>query len=330
MHSILLCSLILAILQLQNALTFGKITTAELTAAQREKSSSTQKVSTTNENAPAITTILDTRVRRSNNEDDFLINQLSREYDIMTSNLLDLPVTCNNLNDLESDTVIARDSIRSLFDPQCTQICRIEILSKIFDATRCNDMKVAFERDRRGKLDFPRDDLFVPVRGRRGSDMEQSSSPRISAEKKAKLDVLMNDLFVPNRGKRQLVRKHFLLLDPYPQGDKRSGTLELDMKDYFVPHRGKRQRNKIDELLSDNFFPQRGKKAPMTIIPKSHHSAIVEYDTSDPWLFQNINSDDRRMIDRLHDLNLGSNEVRQLLSLIYALTSLGHLIFMKG
>lgn len=228
------------------------------------------------------------------------------------------------MNDLESDTEIARDSVRSLFDPQCTQICRIEILSKIFDATRCNDIRAAaaFERDRRAKLDFPRDDLFVPVRGRRGPDMEQSSSPRISAEKKAKLDVLMNDLFVPNRGKRQLVRKHFLLFDPYPQGDKRSsGTLELDMKDYFVPHRGKRQRNKIDELLSDNFFPQRGKKAAAsTIIPKSHRT-IVEYDTSDPWLFQNINSDDRRMIDRLHDLNLGS-EVRQLLSLMHVHTNL--------
>jgi hypothetical protein len=216
-----------------------------------------------------------------------------------------------------------RDSFRSLFDPQCSQLCRLDILSRIFEAARCNDMKArglssSFERDRRAKFDFSRDDdLFVPVRGRRGSDGEQSSSPRISAEKKAKLDVLMNDLFVPNRGKRQLVRKHFLLFDPYPQADKRSSSgsaLEFDMKDYFVPHRGKRQRNKIDELLSDNFFPQRGKKAA-TITPKSHR-AIVEYDTADPWLFQNINSDDRRMIDRLHgDLNLGSgsssSEVRQ-------------------
>jgi hypothetical protein len=220
------------------------------------------------------------------------------------------------LNDYESEAM-ARDSLRSLFDPQCSQICRLGILSRIFEATKCNDMRIkglTFERDRRAKFDFSRDDLFVPVRGRRGSDAEQSSSPRISADKKAKLDVLMNDLFVPNRGKRQLVRKHFLLLDPYPPVDKRSSNLELDMKDYFVPHRGKRQRTKIDELLSDNFFPQRGKKAaaPVIISPKSHHT-IVEYDTADPWLFQNINSDDRRMIDRLHDLNLGS-EVRQSLS----------------
>lgn len=218
--------------------------------------------------------------------------------------------------------MIVRDSLKSLYDPLCSQPCRSEILSKIADATRCNDLRVrglAFQRDRRAKFDFSRDDLFVPVRGRRGSDMDQSSSPRISAEKKAKLDVLMNDLFVPNRGKRQLVRKHFLLLDPYPSADKRSRNLELDMKDYFVPHRGKRQRNKIDELLSDNFFPQRGKKAPATIIPKSHRT-IVEYDTLDPWLFQNINSDDSRMIDRLHDLNLGSGEVRQLMyACIYTL-----------
>lgn len=220
---------------------------------------------------------------------------------------------------MESDT-IARDSLKSLYDPLCSQLCRAEILAKIADATRCNDMRVrgsSFQRDRRAKFDFSRDDLFVPVRGRRGSDMEQSASPRISAEKKAKLDVLMNDLFVPNRGKRMLVRKHFLLLDPDSQVvsvDKRSSNLELDMKDYFVPHRGKRQRNKIDELLSDNFFPQRGKKASMAakIIPKSHHT-IVEYDNSlDPWLFQNINSNDKFMIDGLHDLNLGSSEVRQL------------------
>lgn len=140
--------------------------------------------------------------------------------------------------------------------------------------------------------------------------------PQNSPEKKAKLDVLINDLFVPHRGKRQLVRKHFLILDPYPLSKR--NNIELNMKDFFVPHRGKRQRSSgnIDELLSDNFFPQRGKKSAYDtvdlVLPglntKSQRS-IVEYATLDPWLFQNINTNDRRMIDRLQDLNLGS-EVR--------------------
>lgn len=207
-------------------------------------------------------------------------------------------------DDFESDIVID-DSLREFFDTRCTRICRLRILSKLYEATKCYDMKSNdfYKRDRRVKLDqLSRDDLFVPVRGRRGFDMNQSPSSQISAEKKAKLDVLMNDLFVPNRGKRQLVRKHFLNLDPYLHSkDKRN--IELDMKDYFVPHRGKRQRVKIDEILSDNFFPQRGKREPTSIIPKSH-TIVDENDAVDPWLFQNINSDDRRMIDRLHDLNL--------------------------
>ena len=176
------------------------------------------------------------------------------------------------------------------------------------------------ERDRRGKIDnLLRDELFVPVRGRRTVELDQSS-PQNTPEKKAKLDVLINDLFVPHRGKRQLVRKHFLIFDPYPTSKKRN--IELDMKDYFVPNRGKRQpSSKIDELLSDNFFPQRGKKASVTVLPKfipKSHRTIVEYAPMEPWLFQNINSNDRRMIDRLHDLNLGS-EVRQSLQLDVAM-----------
>jgi hypothetical protein len=217
------------------------------------------------------------------------------------------------------------ESLRSLFDPLCTQLCRLDILGRMWDSIKCqqkmrNRDSNSFERDRRGKIDnLLRDELFLPVRGRRNIEMDQSA-PQNTPEKKAKLDVLINDLFVPHRGKRQLVRKHFLIFDPYPVQSKRN--IELDMKDYFVPHRGKRQPNgKIDELLSDNFFPQRGKKASAsassnilpTIIPKSHQ-AIVEYAAMDPWLFQNINSNDRHMIDRLHDLNLGS-EVRQSLQL---------------
>ena len=99
MNSILLCSLILAILQLQNAITFGKaiVTAEKMTASQRAESSSTPKVSTAENNSYVKTN--DARVRRSfygnNDEDDFLINQLSRENDIMTLNLLDSAVTCN-------------------------------------------------------------------------------------------------------------------------------------------------------------------------------------------------------------------------------------------
>jgi hypothetical protein len=160
------------------------------------------------------------------------------------------------------------------------------------------------------------DDLFLPVRGRR--DAIEQGSTHILPEKKAKLDVLTNDLFVPNRGRRQLVRKNFLRLEPYPffALEKRN-NIELDnMKDFFVPHRGKRQptindilsdnflpqrgKKAIDEILSDNFFPQRGKKSAAEtsiIIPKSN----VPMDSQ--WS-QNINPFDRRMIDRrLYDLN---------------------------
>lgn len=209
------------------------------------------------------------------------------------------------------------ESLRSLFDPLCTQLCRMDILGRMWNIIKCHQKarNLNFERDRRGKIDnLLRDELFVPVRGRRNIESDQLS-PQNTPEKKAKLDVLINDLFVPHRGKRHLVRKHFLIFDPYPVSRKRSSDIELNMKDFFVPHRGKRQRGgKIDELLSDNFFPQRGKKtattaSASTIIPKSHQT-IVEYATMDPWLFQNINSNDRHMIDRLHDLNLGS-EVRQ-------------------
>lgn len=175
-----------------------------------------------------------------------------------------------------------------------------------------------FDRDRRGTFDqLSSDDLFLPVRGRR--DATGQGPTHVLPEKKAKLDVITNDLFVPNRGRRQLVRKNFLRLEPYPLiAFEKRNNIELDnMKDFFVPHRGKRQptindilsdnflpqrgKKAIDEILSDNFFPQRGKKSAAEtsiIIPKSY----VPMDSQ--WT-QNINPYDRRMIDRrLHDLNL--------------------------
>lgn len=174
------------------------------------------------------------------------------------------------------------------------------------------------------------DDLFLPVRGRR--DATEQGSHHVLPEKKAKLDILNNDLFVPNRGRRQLARKNFLRLEPFPliAFEKRK-NIELDnMKDFFVPHRGKRQptindilsdnflpqrgKKAIDEILSDNFFPQRGKKsAASIIIPKS--SAFDYHVPMDSQWSQNINSYDRGMIDRrMHDLNqllLNTAEVRR-------------------
>jgi hypothetical protein len=195
---------------------------------------------------------------------------------------------------VESDTVI-ENSLRSLFDSDCLEYCRLKILASLFEMLKCADVQKTMRRDRRAKLEnLGNDDLFMPVRGRRTNQ----APIEIRAEKKAKLDVLRNDLFVPNRGRRQMVsRKDFLRMDLNPFLVKRNNGIELSVKDYFVPNRGKRQ-SKIDDIFSDNFFPQRGKKV---IIPKSH-TPFVKYPL-DPWLFQNINSDDRQMIDRQRDLN---------------------------
>lgn len=193
------------------------------------------------------------------------------------------------------------NSLRSLFDNNCFEYCRLKVLAGIFEMLKCADVQNIVWRDRRAKWEnLGNDDFFVPVRGRR------SKAPiDITAEKKATLDVLRNDLFVPNRGRRQSVaRKNFLRRDLNPFLVKRNNGIELSVKDYFVPNRGKRQ-SKIDDIFSDNFFPQRGKKV---IIPKSH-TPFVKYPL-DPWLFQNINSDDRQMIDRQQDLNLLGIEVR--------------------
>lgn len=191
--------------------------------------------------------------------------------------------------------------MKSLLSEECNEICKIERLVKIRDFFECSKAKAAA------------DHLLVPLRTRRGVDQ---GSPHISAEKKAKLDVLVNDLFVPNRGRRQLVRKSFLHLEPYPFTIEKRNNFELDnMKDFFVPHRGKRQRTindilsdnflpqrgkkAIDDIFADQFFPQRGKKAASIIIPKSKST-----EDHVPMDFNNFNSYDRHMIDRLHDLNL--------------------------
>lgn len=193
------------------------------------------------------------------------------------------------------------NSLKSLFDIDCLDFCRLKILASIYEILKCGDIR-SMPRDRRSKLDNLNDDFFMPVRGRRSNQ----APPGIIAEKKAKLDVLKNDLFVPNRGRRQMIaRKNFLRMDLSPFLVKRNNGIELSVKDYFVPHRGKRQSN-IDDIFSNNFFPQRGKKV---IIPKSYTPA-VKY-SLDPWLFQNINSDDRRMIDRQSDLNRLGIEVRK-------------------
>lgn len=168
-------------------------------------------------------------------------------------------------------------------------------------------------------------------RRRRGvAENNEQGSQHISAEKKAKLDVLVNDLFVPNRGRRQLVRKSFLHLEPYPFTFEKRSNIELDnMKDFFVPHRGKRQRT-INDILSDNFLPQRGKKAIDDIFsadqffPQRGKKTTASLKTTPEdhiplnWLqsFQNIKPYDSNMIDRLHDLNLlmlNSAEVRDII-----------------
>jgi hypothetical protein len=196
---------------------------------------------------------------------------------------------------------VIEKSLRKLFDVKCLEYCRLKILASIYELLKCSDMQNVMQRDRRSKLDNLSDDFFMPVRGRR-SDM---APPGITAEKKAKLDVLRNDLFVPNRGRRQmLTRKNIFRMDLNPFLVKRNNGIELSVKDYFVPHRGKRETN-IDDIFSNNFFPQRGKKV---IIPKSHTPTVVY--SLDPWLFQNIKSDDRGMIDRQQDLNLLGTKVR--------------------
>lgn len=94
MKSILLLTLlILATLHVQISTTFGKtIEKSSSTQSESESSSSTNIREDKTKQS-------ETRVRRNSNSnddyEDFLINQLSRENDIMTSNFLDTAVTCN-------------------------------------------------------------------------------------------------------------------------------------------------------------------------------------------------------------------------------------------
>lgn len=213
-------------------------------------------------------------------------------------------------SDVESDAGIDESSLRRLFDGECDESCRVRILANIYESLKCAEVQNLIGRERRAKWDvLTRDDLFMPVRGRRRSDQ----APEITAEKKAKLDILANDLFLPHRGRRHMSRKNLLRMDLNPFIRKRNGIDEFSVKDFFVPNRGKRQQNAIDNIFSDNFFPQRGKKV---IIPRSHTplsaAAAAATHALDPWLFQNINSDDSSMIDRQQrDFNLFGIEVRR-------------------
>lgn len=150
------------------------------------------------------------------------------------------------------------------------------------------------ERLRRGKLDV--NDMFMPVRGRRTKPTSD-----IVAEKKAPLDVLKNDLFMPNRGRRDFPD----IIRPSDYFNMKRNGIDLNSKDYFMPNRGRREQS-IDSLLSENFFPQRGKK--------STSDMILEV----PWLVPNRPRPpvDRNMIDLLRDLNQIMNEVRNVNSQI--------------
>lgn len=72
-----------------------------------------------------------------------------------------------------------------------------------------------------------------------------------------------------------------------PLRDRRKNYLRLDLS----PPPSKRKR----EPNTDDLFSQQ--RAMKVIIPKSHNTPSVRHQL-DPWLFQNINSDDRSMIDR--------------------------------
>lgn len=89
------------------------------------------------------------------------------------------------------------------------------------------------------------------------------------------------------RGRRQVARKNYLRLDQSPP----------------------RRKRKRGPNIGDLFFQQRAMKV---IIPKSHNTPSARHQL-DPWLFRNINSDDRSMIDRpQHDLNRFGFEVSEM------------------
>lgn len=131
---------------------------------------------------------------------------------------------------------------------------------------------------------------FVPARQRR-------APTGITNEKKAIFNLLLQGFFVPYRGRRDLTRKNFFRTIRSPS---------LRKQNDIVPIRAKR-RSIIDGILADNFDLLHG---PKVIIPKSY-TPFAAIHQSEPWLIQNINSDDRSMIDRQQpDLNPLEIEVR--------------------
>ncbi|CRK88128.1 CLUMA_CG001913, isoform A [Clunio marinus] len=225
-----------------------------------------------------------------------LINKLSREY--LTPNLFDSTATsCNNLNNDVESSIMIEDSLKSLLDFTCTDLCQLAILSNIYNHLKCSQADNYMRRLRRNNLDlFGKEDLFLPVRGRR----ILPAPNQIRAEKKGRFDILQSELFLPHRGRRDMTPKKFINL-----GTKRN-DIEFN-EDYFVPNRGKRQAQIDEELFLDNFFPQRGKK----VIIQNSHMPFVKY-PRDRWLFRNINSDVSNMIDRpKQDLNLLGSEANK-------------------
>lgn len=197
--------------------------------------------------------------------------------------------TLSRNEDVENDMMV-ENSMRSLFDIRCLKDCRLHVLNAINEMLKCVDQQNLIQRDQNSKRDVLniKDDLFLPVRG----GISGWAPIRITAEKKGPLDILANDLFVPTRGRRQMNRKYFSRMDRNPFSD----AIEQNDRDYFVPNRGKRQQNHIVDEVS--------KSGMKVIIPKSHTPF-----ERDPWLFRNINSDDRNMIDLLEDLNQPGIEV---------------------
>lgn len=113
---------------------------------------------------------------------------------------------------------------------------------------------------------------------------------------------LLNDLLVPVRGRRQFEEVPTEItpkLDPSNlsprQKTSRKHFHRLDTPNLFMSEA-------IEQIK--RFMPIRGKRRKV-IIPKPYTPFEM-----DPWPVQNINSDDRNMIDRRRDLNQPGSEVR--------------------
>lgn len=113
----------------------------------------------------------------------------------------------------------------------------------------------------------------------------------------------LNDLFVPVRRRREFVQAPPEIthkLDPWSLSPARHET----SRKHF--HRLDTANPLASEDIEQikRFMPIQGKRQKV-IIPKPYTPFEM-----DPWLFQNINSDDRNMIDRHKDLNQLASEVR--------------------